>query len=107
MIILAMTLENILGTAACCMGVSVALVGLPIQILKNYRRKSVEGISFAFWILAYLNGWLWTAYASSKIAIDWYMIAANIPGLFFTSVLLFQFYKYRNRGTTNSELTAD
>ena len=91
-----MTIEDILGTAACCMGVIVALVGLPIQIVKNYRRKSVEGISIVFWVLVYLNGWLWLAYGYSMSDIDWYLIAANAPGLFFVSILLIQFYMYKD-----------
>jgi len=89
-----MSIESIMGVAACSACIAIALVGLPIQVYKNYKRKSVKGLSLVFWVLCYVNGWLWVGYGYSKSIIDWYMIAANIPGIFIVSFLFFQFYIY-------------
>lgn len=92
-----MDLEIILGFIATTTGITVASVGLPIQLLKNYKRKSVEGLSLVFWVLAYINGWCWLSYASLKVHPDFFMIIANIPGLFFLTVLFLQFYIYTRK----------
>ncbi len=94
-----MEAETILGFVATATGIIVASVGLPIQLLKNYKRKSVEGLSLIFWVLAYVNGWCWFTYAIVKNQPDFFLIVANIPGLIFMTVLLTQFVIYsRNRG---------
>ena len=93
-----MELESMLGFLATATGITVASVGLPMQLIKNYKRKSVEGLSLVFWILAYINGWCWVAYASVKVKPDFFLIIANIPGLFFLTILFLQFYIYTKKG---------
>ena len=92
-----MNTETILGFVATTTGITVASVGLPMQLLKNFKRKSVEGLSLVFWVLAYINGWCWVAYASAKIQPDYFLIIANIPGLFFLTILFIQFYIYTKK----------
>jgi uncharacterized protein with PQ loop repeat len=88
-------MADFFGTAATVMGIIVAIVGLPAQIIKNYKNKSTKGLSISFWLLAYINCWLWLTYGSTMDIPDLYIIIANIPFLFFTSIILFQFFLYR------------
>jgi len=88
-------MADFLGSAATTMGIIVALFGLPAQIIKNYKNKSTRGLSLSFWGLAYINCWLWLSYGSAKEIPDWYIIVANIPFLFFASIILLQFFFYR------------
>ena len=90
-------MADFLGGAATAMGIIVALVGLPAQIVKNYKNKSTKGLSISFWLLAYINCWLWLSYGSMKAVPDWYIIIANIPFLCFASIILFQFILYRQQ----------
>ena len=94
-----METETIFGFLATATGITVASVGLPIQLLKNYKRKSVEGLSLVFWVLAYINGWCWFTYAIVKMQPDIYLIIANIPGLTFMTILLTQFVVYSKNKT--------
>lgn len=89
-----MTAEQFFGTGAMVLGVLGGFIGLPMQIYKNWRRQSVEGLSLTFWVIVYTNVWFWILYAISKDKTDWYLIVANLPGLFFISVLLGQFAWY-------------
>lgn len=89
-----MTAEQFFGTGAMVLGVLGGFIGLPLQILKNWKRKSVEGLSLTFWVIVYTNTWFWVLYAVSKDKTDWYLIVANMPGLVFVSVLLGQFVWY-------------
>jgi uncharacterized protein with PQ loop repeat len=88
-------MADFLGGAATAMGIIVALVGLPAQIIKNYKNKSTKGLSLSFWLLAYINCWFWLSYGSVKDIPDWFIIIANIPFLLFASIILFQFFLYR------------
>jgi len=90
-----MTTENLIGSAAVIMGLIVACIGLPIQIFKNFKQKSTGGLSLSLWTLGLLNGLLWLSYGLIKYQIDWYIVIANIPGVFFTLIILLQFYYYR------------
>ncbi|HPA16949.1 MAG TPA: PQ-loop repeat-containing protein [Verrucomicrobiae bacterium] len=89
-----MTAEQFFGTGAMVLAVLGGFIGLPMQILKNWQRKSVAGLSLTFWMILYTNGWFWILYALSKDKVDWYLIIANLPGLFFISVMLGQFAWY-------------
>ena len=91
-----MNIENVIGVAATTMGLIVACIGLPIQIIKNYKNKSTNGLSFSLWTLGLINGSLWLSYGFIKPRIDWFIVTSNIPGVFFTCVMLLQFYLYRS-----------
>ncbi len=89
-----MTAEQFFGTGAMALAVLGGFIGLPMQIYKNWQRKSVAGLSLTFWTILYTNGWFWILYAFSKAQTDWYLVVANLPGLVFTSILLGQFLRY-------------
>ncbi|MCC6354275.1 MAG: PQ-loop repeat-containing protein [Verrucomicrobiae bacterium] len=91
-----MTAEQFFGTGAMVLGFVGGCIGLPVQLLKNWQRKSVEGLSLTFWVILYTNVWFWLLYAFSKVQTDWYLVVANVPGLVFISVLLGQFAWYRD-----------
>lgn len=89
-----MTAEQFFGTGAMTLAVLGGFIGLPMQIYKNWQRKSVAGLSLTFWLILYTNGWFWLLYAFSKEKTDWYLVVANMPGLVFVSILLGQFTWY-------------
>lgn len=69
-----------------------ATVGLFSQIIKNWRIKSC-GMSGTMSMLLFLTCFSWLVYALLKN--DPYILVSNIPGVFFSFVLLFQFFAYR------------
>lgn len=89
-----MSAEQFFGTGAMVLGVLGGCIGLPVQLYKNWQRKSCEGLSLTFWLILYTNVWFWVMYAFSKVQTDWYLFVANVPGLVFISVLLWQFGWY-------------
>ncbi len=71
--------------------------GLPAQILKNYKRKTTEGLSIVLVLLCACTLVLWSSYAWAKDPRDWYILGSNVPGLIFALVLLSQFWLYRKK----------
>ncbi len=88
-------MDQLVGVLGMVMSYVVALVGLPSQILENYRRKSTEGLSLMLWVLSLLNISSWFAYGLLRG--DRWIIAANVPWLVFIPILLLQFWIYRPR----------
>ena len=93
---------DLFGTLAMISSIIYLCFGLPVQIFKNYKRKSTEGLSLFLIIFCASTLLMWSLYAWVKDPKDWYIIASNIPGLIFSIVLLFQFRVYRKSNKVNS-----
>ena len=71
------------------------VIGLPVQIYKNYQRKSVEGISIPLFVLYFAAYVIWLAYGLriGELAI----IVPNAPAAIVAVFLLSQFIIYRKK----------
>jgi len=85
----------IIGILTTILSLLAKLVGFPDQIKKNYTRKSTEGVSSTFFILAFLSYLLWTIHGILKN--DWVVYIGQGLGVITTGVVLFQIYLYRKR----------
>lgn len=89
---------NIMGLLATFGSLAIVLIGIPAQILENYRRKSCDGIAPPLIYSACLTYTLWSIYGWMKP--DWFLVVAQTPGCVLAFVLLFQLFHYRKkRGT--------
>ena len=55
-----LTIASIVGFLTTTVAILVKVIGLPDQIKKIYKRKSTEGISTVFFLLAFVSYLLWT-----------------------------------------------
>jgi uncharacterized protein with PQ loop repeat len=89
------TFASTVGFLTLIVGVLVKVIGLPDQIRKNYNRKSTEGLSTTFMILALLSYSLWTLHGILRN--DIVLIIGQGLGIFTTSIIICQIYKYRKK----------
>ena len=88
---------DLMGFLATLASLTIIVVGLPAQIIKNYQKKSADGIqSFLVWSI-FVTYSLWTLYSWAKP--DWFMVVAQTPGCVLSLILLFQLYYYKKRTT--------
>ncbi len=85
----------IVGILTTVLSLSTKLIGFPDQIKKNHARKSTEGISSAFFILAFLSYLLWTIHGILQN--DWVVYLGQGLGVITTGVILWQIYLYKKR----------
>ena len=85
----------IIGVLTTILSLLTKLIGFPDQIKKNYTRKSTEGISGTFFLLAFLSYLLWTIHGVVKN--DWVVYLGQGLGVITTGVVLLQIYLYRKR----------
>lgn len=88
-------LIGIIGTATTIVAVLVKLVGLPDQVIKNYKRKSTEGLSVPFFLLGLLSYVLWTFYGILKG--DMVVALGQGAGVLTMGIIAYQIWIYRNR----------
>jgi len=74
---------------------TITAFGLPAQVLKNYRRKSCEGIAPSLIYSACISYTLWAAYGWFKH--DLFLIIAQTPGCLFVYILLWQLKHYSSQ----------
>lgn len=85
----------IIGIIATIASLTIVLLGLPAQIIKNYRRKSCDGIAPPLIYSACCSYMLWSLYGWTKP--DWFLIIAHTPGCILAFVLLFQLLHYKKK----------
>ncbi len=90
-----MTTAHVLGTLAAGASLVFVLVGLPIQILKNKKRKSCEGLALSPFLFALVSYSLWAAYGFASH--DYFLAYSQTPGSFFVLIILLQFFIYRKQ----------
>ncbi len=90
-----LTFASIIGVLTVGVGLLVKLLGFPDQFLKNYRRKSTEGLSAVFYYLAFVSYILWTIHGI--LANDWVVILGQGVGVLTTGAIVCQLLLYRNK----------
>jgi len=90
-----MDLTELVGRVAFIVTVLFASFGMMAQVLKNYKAKSTSGLSVITFLMQFLCFMLWSMYGYLKE--DFNLIGANIPGCIFVSLILIQFFLYRNK----------
>lgn len=86
---------NLFGVIAVCSSLIMVLFGMPRQVMKNYHRKSCEGLDLFLFIavlLAYLS---WSTYGLIKP--DYFLLVSQIPGAILSAIILVQFKIYGRR----------
>ncbi|PIR69365.1 MAG: hypothetical protein COU47_03275 [Candidatus Niyogibacteria bacterium CG10_big_fil_rev_8_21_14_0_10_46_36] len=84
---------DVMGWFVTAITITYSVIGLPAQIYKNWKRKSLEGFSNILCVLVFFTFWGWFLYGI--IQSDNYIIIANAPGAVAVTVLLFQMFLYR------------
>ncbi len=90
-----MNWETIFGFAALSAGMGVVLVGLPAQIMKIQRSRSVSEISLSFILISLVNNMLWVCYAFTKNPVDLFLAGPNAMCVICFAVMLVQFMRFR------------
>lgn len=90
-----LTFASIIGVLTVVIGLLVKLLGFPDQFLKNYRRKSTEGLSAVFITLAFVSYILWTIHGILQK--DWVLILGQGVGVLTTGVIVYQLMIYRKK----------
>lgn len=86
-----------LGFVALIITTIYTFLGLPSQILRNYKKKSTEGLSLFLIVMLSLTFCVWSLYSYFKVPRDYYILFSNSPGFFFSVVVLLQFWIYKKR----------
>jgi len=90
-----LSLASIIGFLTVAIAILVKVIGLPDQARKNYLRKSTEGISTTFFVLAFISYLLWTVHGAMEN--DMVLIIGQGVGVITTSIIIFQIIKYRKK----------
>lgn len=88
-------LIGIIGTTTTIVAILVKFVGLPDQVIKNYKRKSTEGLSVPFFLLGLLSYALWTFYGILKG--DMVVALGQGAGVLTMGIIAYQIWIYRKR----------
>lgn len=90
-----LTMASIVGFLTTTVAILVKVIGLPDQIKKIYKRKSTEGISTVFFLLAFVSYFLWTLHGFFQK--DNVLIIGQGVGMITTAVILVQVFIYRKK----------
>lgn len=90
-----LTIPAIVGGATLIIGILVKLLGFPDQFLTNHRRKSTEGLSTIFIVLAFVSYLLWTLHGYFQK--DWVLIIGQGVGVLTTGAIVYQIIAYRKK----------
>ena len=88
-----MSTVAILGVLATVSSLTIIVLGLPAQIIRNYRRQSCEGIDPKLIYSICVAYSIWSLYGWAKL--DWPLAISQTPGAILAFVLLFQLIIYR------------
>lgn len=86
---------SVLGLLAVAASLTIVLLGLPAQLLRNYRRKSTEGIDTKLVFSMMASYTTWTLYGLEKG--DPYILAGSALGCLLSLVFVVQFFRYRKK----------
>lgn len=88
-------MSDMLGIVAVCFLLALSLFGLMAQALKNYQRKSCEGLSLILTFTVFCAYLSWGLYGVVKP--DYYVLSSQGFGVIMSGVLLVQFRIYREK----------
>ncbi|OGN23651.1 MAG: hypothetical protein A3A13_01715 [Candidatus Yanofskybacteria bacterium RIFCSPLOWO2_01_FULL_43_22] len=85
-----------IGILAMIASLTIVVLGLPAQIIKNHRDpKNCEGIDYRLVLSVGIAYLFWSLYGWTKP--DWFLIISQTPGCVLSSILIFQMIRYRTR----------
>jgi len=87
---------SVIGILAAIASLTIVLLGLPAQIIKNYRRKSCDGLEPSLIYSICVAYTLWSLYGWTKP--DWFLAVSQTPGCVLAFILFFQLLYYRKKG---------
>jgi MtN3 and saliva related transmembrane protein len=88
-----MAIGEIIGIIATVITTVYTVLGIPSQLIKNYKNKSVTGVSLFMSIMLVFVFLSWVLYALVKE--DYYILISNAPGFIGSMILILQFYFYK------------
>ena len=86
---------EILGWFALVVSVIYTSFGLPVQIVKNHKNRSTEGLSFWMFFMMFITYLSWVLYAFAHTPPDWFIIVPNFIGIVGDLFIMGQFFIYR------------
>ena len=89
------TFAAIIGILTVIVGILVKIIGFPDQFMKNYRKKSTEGLSTIFISLAFISYILWTIHG--YLQNDLVLVIGQGAGILTTGMIVFQVVYYRKK----------
>ncbi|MDO8594088.1 MAG: PQ-loop repeat-containing protein [bacterium] len=88
-------LGTIVGVLAVFFSFLAKVVGHPDQMVKNYRRKSTEGVAISMFVTSFLAYLFYTIHGILRK--DWVVILGQALGVVTTGIILGQALYYRSR----------
>ncbi len=93
---------TIIGILAVVFSFLAKIVGHPDQMLRNYRRKSTEGVAISMFVTSFLAYLFYTIHGILQR--DWVVISGQSLGVVTTGIILAQAFVYRKKkDTPNAE----
>ena len=85
----------IVGVLTTILSVVIKVVGFPDQMIKNFKRKSTEGVSTAFYVLSVITYIVWTLYGILRS--DFVVVISQALGIVTTGIIVYQIFIYRKK----------
>lgn len=79
---------EMMGITATVITTIYTCFGLPVQIYKSIRHRSVSGLSLVNTLMMLLTFSSWVVYASLKTPVDYYVVISNTPGALCSLIIL-------------------
>ena len=89
-----MTTVDYVGLAATIITTIYTCFGMPVQIYKSVRRRSMGSLSLVNTVMQLLTFTSWVLYAAIKTPMDYYVIVSNAPGTICTAIIISLFAVY-------------
>jgi len=86
---------SIIGVLTVVIGILVKVIGFPDQFRLNFKRKSTEGLSALFYVLAFISYILWTFHGILQN--DWVLILGQGVGILTTGMIVAQIVIYNKK----------
>jgi len=87
------TFAIVIGVLTVVIGILVKVVGFPNQFMKNYKRKSTDGMSTVFILLAFISYLLWTLHG--VLQGDLVLVIGQGVGIITTGMIVAQVFYYK------------
>jgi MtN3 and saliva related transmembrane protein len=85
----------IVGVLTTILSVVIKVVGFPDQMVKNFKRKSTEGVSTTFYVLSVITYIVWTIYGILRN--DIVVVISQALGIITTGIIVYQIIIYRKK----------
>lgn len=85
----------IVGVLTTILSIVIKIVGFPDQMVKNFKRKSTEGISTTFYVLSVITYVVWTIYGLLRS--DIVVVISQALGIVTTGIIVYQIFIYRKK----------